>query len=265
MPTPASRPAPAAPAVGLAVGLLGLAAVPAGAAPAFPVPSSPAVPADTTAVLTGRVVLTDVGAPAAAARVELAVRERSTVTDSLGRFRLEGLAPGADTLRVSTLEGRSERRAVRLEAGAETEVEVELDPRVVDVGGLEVTVEGPRRTELERLAGRIEEGAGQYITRDELAEHEGRLSGAFRGVLGTRVAYVPGGDFRVLLTAGRGECVPELFLNGTRQPGVPVNAYSPEEVAAVEVYEANLVPGEFRTARARSCGAILLWTRNFVR
>lgn len=223
---------------------------------------------DTTAALVGRVVLAETGAPARAVRVDLVGRDRTVLTDSLGRFRLSGLAPGADTLRVSTLGGRSATRPVALEPGAETRVEIALEPRVVDLGGLEVTVEGPRRTELGRLADRIEDGAGQYITRDELESHAGPLSFAFRGVLGARIDHVRGGDFRVRLRnyapGGRGYCPPEIFVDGSRTPGVPVDAFRPEEVAAIEVYAADRVPGEFRTFTSRDCGAVAIWTRGFV-
>lgn len=225
--------------------------------------------ADTVATLVGRVLLADTGAPAEAARVELAGRDRTALTDSLGRFRLEGLAPGTDTLRVSTLEGRSTVRPVELVAGGEVTMEIALEPRVVDLGGLEVTVEGPRRTELGRLADRIEDGAGQYITRDELAEHGGRLSFAFRGILGANVEYVPRQGFRVRLRnsrpGGRGYCPPELFVDGSRAPGVEIDAYEPEEIAAIEVYTADVVPGEFKTPDSMDCGAVVMWTQGFVR
>lgn len=229
----------------------------------------PTARADTTAVLAGRVLLAESGAPAEAARVELVGQGRTALTDSLGRFRLEGLAPGGDSVRISRLDRPGRTRAVRLEAGAVTRIEVALEPRVVEIGGLRVTVEGRRPTELERLADRIDRGAGQYITHAELEDHEGRLSFAFRGLLGARVAFVRGGDFRVLLrderVGRRGYCSPELFVDGNRQPGVPVDAYDPDEVAAIEVYTGHLVPGEFRTRRARGCGAVLIWTRGFVR
>lgn len=245
---------------------LGAGAVPSTARlPATTVDRPPPAARDTTAVLAGRVILARTGGPARAARVELLRRDRTTLTDSLGRFRFQGLAPGRDTLRVSRLGGRTRTRPVRLEAGAVTRVEVTVEPEVVELGGLEVTVEGPEATQLRRLAERIEKGVGSYITRDDLEEHEGRLSFAFRGVLGTRVAYAGRGGFRVLMTTGRGSCAPELFVNGIRQPGVPIDAYEPHEVAAIEIYESDLVPGRFRTIQARECGAVLIWTRSFVR
>lgn len=222
--------------------------------------------ADTTAVLVGRVVLADDAAPAAGARLELVGEGRTVLADSLGRFRLDGLEPGPDTLEVSTLEGRRASRPVELEAGRETEVRLALEPRVVDIGGIEVTVEGPRRTTLRRLADRIEQGVGEYITRDELEDHEGRLSFAFRRMIGVNVDYVPGGDFRVLMRRrmGRGYCSPQMFVDGSPQPGVPVDAYYPDELAAIEVYTGNEVPGEYRTQTARECGAVLIWTKRFV-
>lgn len=254
----------------------GWTAVRAATAEAPPSPPKGRVPpahlrgfTDTTAVLAGRVRMADTGAPAGAARVELTVRDRTTLTDSLGRFRLGGLEPGRDTLRVSTLEGRSTARPVTLVAGRETAVELALEPRVVDVGGLEVTVEGPRRTELGRLADRIEDGVGQYITRDELADEAGLLSFAFRGILGADVRYVPRVGFRVRLRSyrpgARGYCPPELFVDGGRAPGVAIDAYEPEEIAAIEVYTADVVPGEFKTPAAMDCGAVVLWTQGFVR
>lgn len=243
----------------------GAAALAAACIACAAVPASASV-GDTTAVLAGRVVLAASGAPTGDARVELVGQGHATITDSLGRFRLVGLEPGPDTLAVSRLGGQSAARPVRLEAGATTRVEVVLDPQVIDLGGFEVTVEGPPPTRLRRLADRIGGGAGEYITRDELDDHTGRLSFAFRRVVGTRVTYVGGGDFRVQLRRdfGRGYCSPELFVDGHRHRGVPVDAWEADEVAAVEVYTSTVVPGEFRTMRAMDCGAVLIWTRSFV-
>lgn len=269
----------------LAVGLAALAAVPCSAsAPPAPgppssgapgahdaarpaSPASPAAPArpDTTAVLLGRVVLGESGTPAAGARIEVTGQERTAVTDDQGWFRLEGLAPGPDTVRVTTLPGRSRTRAVELEEGEATEVRIALEPRVVDVGGLEVTVEEGRRTELERLADRIDRGVGEYITRKELRDHHGRLSFAFRGMPGVDVRHTRGGDFRVLLTPGRGACAPQLFVNGSVREYLAVDAYEPEEIAVVEVYTANTVPSEYRTLDSMRCGVVVLWTRRFLR
>lgn len=116
------------------VAALCLAAGPVAAQPAGPSAAPGGAElrqADTTAVLSGRVLLADVAAPAEGARVEVTGQGRTALADSLGRFRLAGLEPGPDTLRVSTLEGRSATRAVELEAGAETEVEIALEPRVM--------------------------------------------------------------------------------------------------------------------------------------
>lgn len=261
------RPARRGPAVGagLAAACVALAGSAASAAPAGLAASPSAV--DTTATLVGRVTLATSGAPADDARVELLVRGHATVTDSLGRFRLEGLEAGDDTLAASRLGGQRTTLPVRIEPGGTTRVAVELEPRVFDLGGLEVTVEGPVPTRFRRLADRIERGVGQYVTRDELDEHAGRLSFAFRGMTGVQVTHGGGTDFRVQFRDPwtRGYCDPQLFVDGRPQPGVSVDAYDPDDVAVVEVYRADVVPGEFVTWESRGCGVVLLWTRSFVR
>lgn len=232
-----------------------------------PTPAPPA--ADTVTVLTGTVLLAESREPAEAARVELIAQGRTAITDSAGRFRIEALTPGPDTLRVSTLGGRDQAWPLRLEPGRVERVEVHLDPNVIELGGLEVTVEGRPPTELERLARRIDRGVGEYITRSELQEHEGRLSFAFRGMLGARVEFVSRADFRVLLRnygpGGRGYCPPQMFVDGRRQEGLAVDDFHPDDLAAVEVYTADVLPGEYRTSRASRCGAIAIWTVDFVR
>lgn len=252
-----------------AIVLVGASLAPIVAGPALPGGAAAAqeAGADSSAVLLGRVV--DAGSlePLEGARVRLSGRDRSTVTNALGRFRIPGLRPGSDTLSISTLDGIDGAWAVRLQAGGTTRAELRVRSDVVEVEALEVTVEQGPPDRLDRLERRLGDRVGRVITRDQLAEHGGPLSFVFRGMAGVEVAPTRRGEFRVRLRRrmGRGYCRPELFLNG-RPSAVPtVDDLTDEELAAIEVFTVDVLPSEFSTtARSRECGAIALWTRAFV-
>lgn len=222
---------------------------------------------DSLAVLAGRVLHAESLRPVPDARVELADGGAADVTDRLGMFRFTGLDPGVDTLVVTALGGPSMRRPVRLDAGRTTRVEVTVAPDVIELEELEVTVEDDRVTsKIERLSERLDRNVGDLITRAQIDANAGRLSRAFRGVQAADVEYAGGGAFAVKLrsTFGRGSCDPQLFVNGFEAANLRVDDFVPVEVAAVEVYTADVLPADFMTPKARHCGAVVIWTRDFL-
>ncbi|HEX7051315.1 MAG TPA: carboxypeptidase regulatory-like domain-containing protein [Longimicrobiales bacterium] len=86
--------------------------------------------------LSGRVVDAASGAPVAG--VVVRVGERTELSDTAGAFRLAGLGAGAAVLELEHVSYGVQREAVRLEAGREVVVRIELAPRPIALEGIEV-------------------------------------------------------------------------------------------------------------------------------
>ena len=60
---------------------------------------------------------------------------------------------------------------------------------------------------------------------------------------------------------GPGPCVPQLYVHSMSYSG-NVDDFQPDDIEAMEVYVGiSQVPAELQSARAHTCGAIVIWTR----
>lgn len=229
------------------------------------------VPADSTAVLYGTVREAGTGRTLAEAEVEVLGRGRTTLTDSTGGYRIGGLAPGQDSVRVKYLNGQSRPEFVWLDPGGVTRLDLELRPEAVEVAELEVEVEGIRDRRMREIRERERRFSGQVVTPEELEEHAPmRTTDALRRIPGVRVRYVPPRrrgpftpDYIVLLrgpSGFSGRCRPQLYLDGAPVQGMSVNDFEPEEILALEVYQGGEAPARFTSTRG--CGAIAIWLRH---
>ena len=103
-----------------------------------------------SATLTGQVTDAETGQPLVGANVFLDGTMRGAATDSVGRFRLDGIPPGVYQLVASMVGYRAQRREVALADGEAHTVPFALSPEPVALG--EVTVEGSRDEWLDQLA-----------------------------------------------------------------------------------------------------------------
>lgn len=224
-----------------------------------------------TAELYGTVREAESDRPLEDAEVRLLGRDRTTLTDSTGAYRLRGLAPGEDSVAVEYLSGRSRAEYVWLDPGGVTRLDVELRPEAVEVAELQVEVEGIRDRRMQEIRQRERRFSGHVVTREELKERAPmRTTDALRGIPGVQVRYVPPrqrgaftSDFVVLLRGGAGfsgRCRPQIYLDGAPVSGISVNDFQPEEILALEVYQGGMAPARFRSMRG--CGAVLVWLRH---
>jgi len=94
---------------------------------------------DTSAVITGEVVDAQTGSPLPLANVIVDGRSLGTTTDQNGRFRIEDVPPGRQTLRVSYVGFETENRDVTVQAGSTLNVRIGLVPVDMEVEGVTVT------------------------------------------------------------------------------------------------------------------------------
>lgn len=128
-------------------------------APAWPALAALALAAPASAQ-TGSVqgrVRDDEGSAVYGATVRVArqgMGERATSTDRLGFFRVDDLAPGTYTLRVSGLGYGEAEQTVAVTAGEAAEVELAIARRAIEVEGVSVEAERSReRTRFEEVGG----------------------------------------------------------------------------------------------------------------
>jgi hypothetical protein len=211
-------------------------------------------------VLRGRVVEADRSRPIAGVQIRLTGPfAQTSVTDSVGLFRIDLPTPGEFNVRVemigyAPIEGKVQiaREDVIVEITLARNV-VQLEPIVV-VGRTSAVQSGAagfqqRAALLDRL------GGGEAFTRAQIDQRNPvRLSQLMSGGSGTRVR----GD-SVMFRRGGVPCRPQVLVDGmTYSAGVvdlPVDI-----IEGVEVYRGpSQIPSEYRDRAA--CGIILLWTR----
>lgn len=226
---------------------------------------APAAAQTGPATLRGWVLRAGTDAPLAAARVELLGTRKVAITDSAGRFQVDGLPPGVVVVRVRYLGLGDQRWKVPLRAGTSTSIVFRVSLGVIPVPAVHVTVKRVIWPQMRGFEYRMKHDDGVFITRDEIARRQPqKISDLMRTVPG--ITFAPPttefGDTRVLMGHGRLQCTPTLYLDGHRVTAFRLDDFIPEHIEAIEVYtRMSTVPGQFRIGPAR-CGAILLWSRN---
>lgn len=223
------------------------------------------------AVLIGRVVSDSGKTPVPGAEVSIPSISLRVTTDSLGRFRLTGIAPGRRGLRVNKLGFAPLRSAVEFSTGDTVEMEIELSVSFEEMAAVEI-VEAQNRSRLTEFERRRATGTGDYLTAEDVMHRaRGRLSEALRTIAGVNILTgASGGTYLIGARAsGRaGTCFTAVMLDGvwmydgdrSQQP-FNVNSINPVDVAAVEYYRGlSNTPVELQGIR-NSCGALVIWTK----
>lgn len=188
------------------------------------------------------------------------------VTNADGWFELAAVPRGIQEIEIQHIAYGSKRQLVNVPAGRTVELEVLLSPQPLALEPIEVEVALRNRSlEQEGFYTRREAGWGHYFTYKDLERSE--LRHVLRRVPGLELRSPGGRPFDripVMRVSGR-ECVPNLFIDGTRIRflGSGINEWiSRENIEAIEVYRGITTPGEFIGFEHRPCGAIVIWTRS---
>jgi hypothetical protein len=146
---------------------------------------------------------------------------------------------------------------------------VVLPELIVEVDGMKISallhpfVEGFDR--------RRRQGAGAFITPRQVEDRRPSVaSDLFRQQPMVRLVKLQGGAtglrFPGILSIRRSaeDCVPMLWLDGQRAPGLEIDDIRAGDILAVEIYRgASVVPSEFATGGRTQCGAIVFWTKRY--
>lgn len=210
-------------------------------------------------VLTGTVLSVETHQPLANVLIELESQGVQALTDSAGRFRLQGLAPVLDTVKASYFNLATSRVPVDLTGAGPHEIDLALSGAAFNVADLVVRIRASPWA-ASQFANRIEGGLGELVFYPEIRRRSTlRLIDFFRTVRRARVGYV-NGEWRLFMRAlvFNRWCQPAVFMNGNPAPSWVIDATTVEDVLALELYWEPHVPGEFK--RFTHCGAVNIWT-----
>ncbi|MDE3152495.1 MAG: carboxypeptidase regulatory-like domain-containing protein [Gemmatimonadota bacterium] len=245
----------------LATGLLAALAL-VSAAPARGAAQDSARAGRTTRLI-GR-VLDSARVPVSGAHVTiLPARVLEAVTTDSGTFAFDSVPVGTVELSVRRLGYAPATFTARVHAGRIERVTLQLSPVAFELPPVAVadTVAHPWLRIFDR---RRSHGGGTYFTRQDIVRSQVRnVSDLLRRVPGVMVEPTRFGTHVVFNTGleRTRPCRPQVFVHTMSYSG-EVDDISPDDIEAMEVYTSiATVPAELQSARAQSCGAIVIWTR----
>ncbi len=205
------------------------------------------------------------GAPLSGAAVTvLPARVLRAITDDSGRFAIEGVPVGRVALAVRRLGYAPGTFTVELRPGAPQPVQLSLGAAAFELEAVTVTDSAPdawmRTFERRRRSER-----GYFLTRADIERSQAQTTiDLLRRIPGVRIAPGRWGPVVLFQRGGVGgvACTPQVFVHLIAHEG-PVDDFNPDDIEAMEVYTGiSTVPTELQSARAHSCGAIVIWTRD---
>lgn len=206
------------------------------------------------------------GAPVAQADVGIPSLRVLVRTNDSGVFQLRNVPQGPRSLSIRRLGYDPRELQVVALPGADT-VRVVLRMQAAMLPGITVSEQDMRRRiAIEDFYRRRARGPGSFITRDEIeARHASRTSDALRTLPGLEFARTRGGVTSVRFVSAafkRRDCVPQIWLDGTRAPGLEVDELPVSDVEGIEVYDGpSTTPLQFSQGAITSCGTIVIWSR----
>ncbi len=217
------------------------------------------------AVLRG-VVVDSAGNPVNEAAVAVVAVHQATKTDARGAFTL-GKLPKGD-VEVSVRRLGFQPRTLQLKLTAENDslrvVLAEL-PEVLDAVNVTAT-DRYKRQMVEEFYWRRARGIGKFFTRAEIqAQRASTPSEILRNTPGIRLVRTSNGTgirFTSVQTMRTGACVPLIWLDGQRSPGMEIDQISIGDIEGLELYTGgSTTPPQFWIGTTTHCGTIVIWTR----
>lgn len=216
-------------------------------------------------MLRGAVLDSD-SAPIVDADVGIAALRKLARTDEQGLFALTGLKQGEFDLSVRRL--GYEPQMLRVVLVADTTLMVVLKAQPWLISAIEVSAPEHRlRQGLEDFHRRRVQGLGTYVTRQEIGMRSGGTpSDILRNVPGLQFVRVRGAGRGVRFVSAssmRRDCMPMIWIDGQRAPGIEIDDVSLSDIEGIELYHGPATtPMQFSQGPAvHQCGVIVLWSR----
>jgi len=221
----------------------------------------------------GRVIDAETREPLVGVTLRLLQGDRdiaATVTDSLGRFRLEADVSGRYVIVTTRLGYASlQTSSLELERGQALGIELQLSSEAVRIAPITATVARNPYLESRGFYERMRGREGDFMTEEQIRRRNAStLVDVLRTMRGVKIQR--NGWKQEVYLAG-GDCLPQIVVDGVtmRWGGRTVGMIQPLEdlvnvahIQGIEVYRGGSgAPREFIGPNA-GCGLILIWTRH---
>lgn len=221
-----------------------------------------------SARVSGRVLAAG-GVPVANARVGLMGGAQATQTKANGEFFLDSLPSGTQSLIVRSFGYRPTEVPVELSTRAPQRVAVQLGAYVPELSPVEVISKREEGLQKVGFTGRKRGSAGgHFMDPDQIEKrHASLFTDLLRTVPGIRVQLVQNRAMLYSTRSSSGDGCVSVYVDGgpwqQLDAGDLDSFVRPEEVAAIEVYQAGQVPPQFSNSSS-SCAAVVVWTKTRV-
>lgn len=223
--------------------------------------------AQSTGVIRGS-VMDDAQKPVTGAIVE--ANGVTAISDSLGRFYLNGVPASRQAIVVRKLGFAPETVAVNFTSNGTVELTVRLTAVPVSLSRVEVSAERPVPAKLAGFEARRSSGIGRFLTQADIEKAPGiRMSEKIRQLPGVRLIYSRSNASSVFVATTRGQsglrnapCLARVILDGLMLGSdYSINQIQPGEIAALEWYSGpSQVPQQFNMT-GNACGLLVIWTK----
>lgn len=199
------------------------------------------------------------GTPIVAAQVSSAAHR--TLTDTAGRFSLDGLPAGTVLIRFRRLGYEPRDSSMVVSADHRDSMRVVLIALPIELAG--VSSEAARLVLVDFYRHKST-GTGRYFDRAQIEAFNAReTSDILRRLPGIQLR--PDANGRLILRMGRssGNCPPDFWIDGVRAAFLNVDDIPLNDIEALEVYNgpAGLPPEYLNRFGNPTCGAVVIWTR----
>lgn len=215
------------------------------------------------------IVVGDSGRRLANAEVLLTNLDRSTRTDSAGRFRFADIKAGRHKLVVRLVGYDPLNITVTFDPTSQLESEVQLVRSGTTLATVDVKGSATYNVRMARFD-EHRQRPGRFLTADIFQKDEGRpLASIITAKLsGIRVMKTGGKEILASSRNGGGaeNCYMQIILNNlnvSRGFMFDINSIRAMDVIGLEFYSSSMTPSEYNVyASDAACGTVVIWTRN---
>jgi hypothetical protein len=217
-------------------------------------------------------VMTQSGIPIEGARVQMDETASAAVTGADGRFTLDSVPTGTQTVSVRKLGFNVTDKAVEVSMGTPSSISLVMENYIPTLAAVVSVAQRDLDKEKIGYTRRKRQGLGVYRDGDEIPRGAGSLATALATLPGIRVGRDPSGGSDGLSISGVGgpnACM-NFIVDGAPWREDSGNAsisdyVRPEELQAIELYSAMTVPPEFALSPNSNCQVLVLWTSQRIR